>query len=205
MIYSRAPSILRHLASDPQAAVVQSTLWELTRQLAAGDDGAWRQFHRDYGPRIFRQLLASTRGNHDIAIEALQQTYLRVARNVRACDSDAMFGSWLRIVARSALNDCLRKKASFWSLLQRKAAEPETLTGALDDDSLVAALDITLQQINPEDRALLYAKYFDGEEVKQIAARLSISAKAVESRLTRSRLELRRLLDKNLKDNEREA
>ena len=103
------------------------------------------------------------------------------------------------------MNDCLRKKASFWSLLQRKAAEPETLTGALDDDSLVAALDITLQQINPEDRALLYAKYFDGEEVKQIAARLSISAKAVESRLTRSRLELRRLLDKNLKDNEREA
>ena len=79
---------------------VPSPLRELTSGLARGDDTAWTQFHRDYGPGIFRQLLAETRGDHDLASEALQQTYLRVARHARPCDSAPMFAGWLRLVAR---------------------------------------------------------------------------------------------------------
>ena len=205
MIHSGAPSILRHLASDPQDAVPRSTLWELTKNLAAGDDAAWRQFHREHGPRIFRQLLASTHGNYDLANEALQQTYLRVARNVRVCDSEAMFRSWLRILAKSALNDCLRRNFSFWNLLRRNAAEPGASFDAIDEDHLVSALDSSLRRIDPDDRALLQSKYFNGEDVRDIAVRLSITPKAAESRLTRARHELRRLLEKALRDHEREA
>ena len=85
-----------------EPAAAPSALRKLTTSLARGDDPAWAQFHRDYGPGIFRQLLAETRGDHDLASEALQQTYLRVARHARPCDSAPMFAGWLRVVARSA-------------------------------------------------------------------------------------------------------
>lgn len=172
-----------------------SPVRELTPALVSGDDAAWAQFHREYGPRIFRQLLAATRGDHDLASEALQQTYLRVARNVRVCDSEAMFSGWLRVVARSALHDCWRRRRSFWQMLQRRHADPSEAVSATEgEDLLVTQLDLALAALAPEDRALLEAKYFSGHDVRTLAEQLMISPKAAESRLTRARAELRRHL-----------
>ncbi|MBC7365727.1 MAG: hypothetical protein H7343_02760 [Undibacterium sp.] len=70
-----------------------SPLHTLTTGLARGDDVTWTRFHRDFGPGIFRQLLAATRGGHALARGAPQQTYLRVARHARPCDSAPMFSS----------------------------------------------------------------------------------------------------------------
>jgi RNA polymerase sigma factor (sigma-70 family) len=180
---------------------VSTGLHALTTALARGDDSAWTRFHRDFGPTIFRQLLGSTRGDHDLASEALQQTYLRVARHVRPCDSDTMFASWLRTVARSALHDCLRKRRSFWQLLQRRHADPSDKVSAnvTDDDHTLATLDAALAKLPPDDRALLEAKYFSGADVRTLAGQLAISPKAAESRLTRARAELRRLLETALR------
>jgi RNA polymerase sigma-70 factor, ECF subfamily len=167
----------------------------LTSGLARGDDAAWTQFHRNYGPIIFRQLLAATRGDHDLASEALQQTYLRVARSVRPCESEAMFVRWLRVVARSVLLDCWRRRRSFWQMLQRRHADPSgpaRLEGDDGEDRVLACLDTALSQLDADDRVLLEAKYFAGSDVRTLAEKLSISAKAAESRLTRARAELRR-------------
>jgi RNA polymerase sigma-70 factor (ECF subfamily) len=169
-----------------------SPVRELTAALARGDDSAWSQFHRDYGPGIFRQLLAATRGDHDLAGEALQQTYLRVARHARPCDIEAVFLGWLRVVARSALNDCLRRRRSFLNLLNRRHADPtDSPPPVAAEDELLAALDAALAEIGADNRALLEAKYFSAISVRTLAAKLAVSEKAVESRLTRARAELR--------------
>jgi len=154
-----------------------------------------QHFHRDYGPGIFRQLLAATWGNHDLASDALQQTYLRVARHARPCDSELMFSSWLRVVTRSALNDCRRRRRSFWQLLQRRQDDPtEDSTSGEEEDRLLSALETVLAQIGSDERELLEAKYFNGASVRSLAAKLLISEKAVESRLTRARTALRERL-----------
>ena len=186
-----------------EQAAAPSRLRELTAALACGDDLAWSQFHRDYGPTLFRQLLAATRGDHDLASEGLQQTYLRVARYARSCESEAMFWGWLRVVARTALSDCRRRRRSFWGLLRRRADEPEIGTDASgNDEPLQFALDAALASLEAGDRALLEAKYFSGESVRAIAERLDVSTKAVESRLTRARAELRRQLSSHLSRDE---
>ncbi|HVS52071.1 MAG TPA: sigma-70 family RNA polymerase sigma factor [Opitutaceae bacterium] len=171
-----------------------SPLRALTMALARGDDASWARFHRDYGPAIFRRLLALTRGDHDLASEALQQTYLRIARYARPCDSEAEFATWLRVVARTALSDCRRRRQSFWQLLRRRAVEPDSANLDAEDDRLLAALDGALALLDADDRALLEAKYLAGADVRSIASRLGISAKAAESRLTRARAELRHRL-----------
>lgn len=178
-----------------------SALRDLTARLARGEDRAWAEFHREYGPVVFRQLLGATRGNHELASEALQQTYLRVARHVRPCDAQPMFLSWLRVVARTALSDCRRRRQSFWHLLRRRADEPET-DGAENDEALMQAVEHALTLLAAGDRALLEAKYFSGESVRVIADRLQITPKAVESRLTRARAELRQQLSSKISRHE---
>lgn len=174
-----------------------SALHALTTGLARGDDAAWVEFHRDYGPGIFRRLLAQTRGDHDLASEALQQSYLRIARHARSCDSAPMFTGWLRVVTRSALNDCRRRRRTFWDLLRNRDAATDELSAAADtadDLALSASLDTALAQLSAADRTLLEQKYFSGTAVRVLAEQLNLTPKAVESRLTRARAELRRHL-----------
>jgi RNA polymerase sigma-70 factor (ECF subfamily) len=186
---SLSQTVLPFSSSEPEA----TPLRVLTTGLACGDDASWMQFHREYGPAIFRQLLAATHGDYDLASEALQQTYLRIARHARPCDSEAQFASWLRLAAHSALSDCRRRRKSYFELLRHRAADPAE---RIDDDGpLFAALDDSLAALAPEQRALLEAKYFRRESVQGIADRLGLSAKAVESRLTRARAELRERLN----------
>jgi RNA polymerase sigma factor (sigma-70 family) len=193
------------LAARSEQAAAPAPLLALTTGLAGGDDACWSQFHREFGPGIFRQLLAATRGDHDLATEALQQTYLRVARHARPVDAAPMFHAWLRLVARTALSDCRRRRQSLWSLLQRRYADPTDVThaaAAADEDRLQLALDAALAQLTPDDRALLEAKYFHGLEVRRIAEQLAVTPKAVESRLTRARAALRELLVSTLRRHE---
>lgn len=184
------------LATRTEQDASRTPLLELTRGLERGDDAAWAQFHREYGPMIFRQLLGATRGDHDLASEALQHAYLRVARNVKPCDVEPMFLGWLRVVARTALHDCWRRRRSFWQMLQRRQADP---AAALDVDEaeeerVLVRLEDALAQLEPDARALLTAKYFSGRDVRSIAEEMQVSPKAIESRLTRARAELRRRL-----------
>jgi RNA polymerase sigma factor (sigma-70 family) len=195
---SLTPTVLPFSSLEAEATPLRT----LTTGLARGDDAAWMQFHREYGPGLFRQLLAATRGDHDLAGEALQQAYLRVARHARPCDSGAQFASWLRLAARSALSDCRRRRRSYFSLLRHRAAEPTAWSN--DDGPLFAALDASLGALASEQRALLEAKYFRRESVQSIADRLGLTAKAVESRLTRARAELRGRLNLALRESAHE-
>lgn len=174
-----------------------ATLGELTRRMAVGDDEAWASFHRHYGPTLFRMLLALTAGDTHLASEALQHAYLRISRHVRPCDNEAMWIAWLRVVAKSALTDARRKESRFFSMLRRRwlttpldvAPLPKAESAA--EDHLLAALDQALTELPEATRHLISAKYLGEQTVEQIAAREGLSDKAVESRLTRARQELR--------------
>lgn len=184
----------RVASMDPPAS--PSLLRNLTINLRRGNDEAWEEFHRQFGRDLFRYLLGLTQGDEDAAREVLQQTYFRVARYVRPSDSASSFLSCLQLIARNALSDHRRGQTRFWQWLQRHRLDIHEVAwpGARGNDQLEADLDVALTRIDPDDRALLEAKYFARRQVSGIAEELGISSKAVESRLTRARAELRRQL-----------
>jgi len=172
----------------------------LTRGLAAGDEAAFREFHTLYFDRLYQFLLVVARGQEDQAQEALQQTLLRVARYARVFDSEEVFWSWLKVLARSAARDAGRKQQRYSALLQdfalrwRQQSEPPPSDNS---DRLHAALEESLDELEPSSRALLEAKYLDGSTVKELSCQAGLSEKAVESRLLRLRRDLRqRVLNK---------
>ena len=179
-----------------RSCAVPTDLRRLTQGLVDGADAAYRDFHATYYPRLFRYLLAASGGNEARAKDALQQTYLRVTRHVRVFEEEAVFWRWLTVVARTALADENRKERRYLSFLDRfwrtDAAAPPASPAPLEQ--LEAALQHALGTLANEDRWIIEAKYLQRRPVRAIAEELGTTEKAVESRLTRIRQRLRKLL-----------
>ncbi|HLP03611.1 MAG TPA: RNA polymerase sigma factor [Opitutaceae bacterium] len=167
-------------------------LHAMTAGMQQGSNAAWQQFHENCGPRLFRHLLAVTRGDAHLAAEALQHAYLRIGRHVRPCAESPMWRSWTRRVATSALTDLQRREGRFAAFLRRWREEPlELAEERANDDGMLSRIEESMAKIDLAARALLEAKYLRAETVETIAARLGLSTKATESRLTRARSALR--------------
>jgi RNA polymerase sigma-70 factor (ECF subfamily) len=169
----------------------------LTRQMAAGDEEAFRRFHQLYFDRLYQFLLAVARGQEQEARDALQETLIRVARSSRRFESEDIFWCWLKAVARNAARDGGRKQRRYFGFLQKFAQQPPAQS---EDCDLDATLEECLDDLDPGDRVLIEAKYLQGETVREISERDGLTEKAVESRLLRARQRLRERLMQKLRE-----
>jgi RNA polymerase sigma factor (sigma-70 family) len=167
----------------------------LTRRMVQGDETAYRAFYDAYFDRLSRYLLVVTSGDEDAAREALQSALVRVVRHIKVFPSDTVFWSWLTVLARSALSDQSRKRRRYLAFLDRFAWHSRAQQPAADepeaDAKLAALLETNLGTLPLEERRLVEAKYFERRSVRDIAGDLSLSEKAVESRLVRIRQKLK--------------
>lgn len=179
-----------------------SAMARLTARLAAGDETAFREFHAAYFDRLLRYLLVILQGDEAGARDALQETLLRVTRHARRFETEAEFWGWLTVLARSSALDAGRKQSRYWAALKRFTlgqSETETVDPfAASQAALHEALERGLQELDPLDRQLIEAKYFEQASVAELAAHTGLSGKAVESRLHRARQQLRARLKKGM-------
>jgi RNA polymerase sigma-70 factor (ECF subfamily) len=161
--------------------------------LARGDDAAFREFHQLYFDPLYRFLLVLCRGQEHAAQEAVQETFLRVARYARPFDSEEIFWNWLKALARSASRDAGRKQSRYLALLERFALAWRTppVHEPSREDVLQDTVEEALDRLEPEDRDLIQEKYLAGATVKELARQRGLTEKAVESRLLRVRRQLR--------------
>jgi RNA polymerase sigma-70 factor, ECF subfamily len=167
----------------------------LTRRMAGGDELAYRTFYDAYFDRLSRYLLVVTAGDEDSAREALQAALVRVVRHIRVFPNDAVFWSWLTVLARSALSDQTRKRRRYLAFLDRFTQHARVEQDASDDGQpdarLLASLDRSVAALPSDERQLVERKYFARRPVREIAQELQTSEKAVESRLVRVRRKLK--------------
>jgi len=159
--------------------------------LVAGREEAWTDFHQRYAHRLRAYLRALWKGPDHHLDDLLQLTLLRAVKHIsktKKLPSEEALWSWLTVLARSAVNDYGRKTSRFFRFLQRFQAEPIT------EATLQSNLEPILQKLDTDSRHLLKLKYDDERSIREIALQLNLSEKAVESRLTRARQKLRKLL-----------
>lgn len=187
-------SSLTLLAMAEQHSTDLDSIERLTRRMVRQEEDAYREFYRHYGHRLFRYLLVVTHGQEDIAKDALQQTLLRVVRNIRLFESEEVFWSWLTVLCRSAATDQARKGQSYLKLLKRFFEQqiPESHESSSGgSERLDDHMDASLASLNEEDRQLIQLKYTERIAVRDIAEQLSSTEKAIESRLVRVRQRLK--------------
>ena len=191
------------LTARPAGELLSVTA-HLTGRLAAGEEAAFREFHAAYFDRLLRYLLVILQGDEAGARDALQETLLRVVRHARRFETEAEFWGWLTVLARSSALDAGRKQSRYWAALKRfmlGQSEAEMVDAvATSKAALHEALERGLQELDPLDRQLIEAKYFEQASVAELAAQTGLTGKAVESRLHRARQQLRSHLKKGMND-----
>jgi len=156
---------------------------------------AWRTFHDAYFDRLWRYLLVVAAGREDAAREALQGALVRAARHIKVFRDQAVFWSWLTVLARSALADETRKRRRYFSFLDRftrhASVENDGVSDAGIEDRLRTLLESQVAALPPGERELIEQKYLMRRAVREIADGLETTEKAVESKLSRVRKKLK--------------
>jgi RNA polymerase sigma-70 factor (ECF subfamily) len=152
---------------------------------------------------LYRFCLHRVGRNQHLCEEVVQETMLRAIRALEQYDPARSANNifpWLTGLARNEIRRVLARENAtvslelLWdrmdrdllALFERLEAEPFS-DEVLRREETREVVGATMSQLPPQYRDALEAKYVLGKSVRDIAASLRISEKAVESQLTRAR------------------
>jgi len=185
----------------------------LLERLRAGEDAAYEELVRLYGPRLLAVARRFLRSEDD-AQDAVQDAFLNAFRSINSFEGQARISTWLhRIVVNASLMKLRTRRRkpeqSIEELLPnfledghmanlatpwRKAGEDQVELAQLRGLLLRKA-----QELPDSFRNVLLLRDIEGLDTEEAAQLLEISTAAVKTRLHRARLALRELLDPHLR------
>jgi len=181
---------------------------DLVAALRIRDSRAWIAFYNSMVHGTYAFLWHLTGRNRAIAEDLNQETWLSAIESIDQFDDNrGALQGWLFGIARNKGVAHLRIRKVILGKGTSETVTPDSLVDtkrenlppAIVERSERAALMRAALEILPSERRdVLRGKYVEGLSVKQLADRLGKSPKAIESLLTRSRGELREILDSTI-------
>ncbi len=194
-----------------QARPDETTLLE---RLRAGEDAAYEELVRLYGPRLLAVARRFLRSEDD-AQDAVQDAFLNAFRSIDSFEGQARISTWLhRIVVNAALMKLRTRR--------RKPEKPieDLMPGFIEDGHFAqipmawrpsAADELESREIRELVlrnidllpaiyRTVLLLRDVEERDTETTAALLRITTAAVKTRLHRARLALRNLLDPHFRE-----
>lgn len=191
--------------------VTDDDAWASQTTLALRADGtaasaALTRLHAARHTLVARIALAALPARRDLALDAAQETWLRIARRPAHCRSCVELDAWLRRIVLSAAIDLLRRELRQRARIARAAhqlnaarnaseAPAPAPPGGPDGQEALAHLRAQLEQLAADERLLLDLRFRAGMTLAQIADALGIGPAAAESRLRRTLTQLRTMED----------
>lgn len=177
------------------------------RLAIAGDAQAIAALGRHMLRPVYQFCFYRVGGDHHLCEDAVQETMLRAIRKLRKYEPNRAGNNifpWLTGLARNEIRRLLTQKIpgqsldDLWARMDRDllAIYARLEQDPFDDDVIQQRetqmmVNATMAQLPLTYRETLEAKYVDGASVRDIAVRLSLSEKAIESRLSRARVAFR--------------
>ncbi len=164
---------------------------ELVRQLAAGEEGALKAFVREYEGRLLRFALKKAR--LEDAEEIVQDTLLAALDSLPLYSGKSSLFSWLCGICRHEIADFYRKRRikamvfSHFAALETLVSEVLGPEARLDRKEFRRRIRSAMGRLEFQQQRLLHLKYVEELSVKQVAHKLRLSFKTVESALFRAR------------------
>lgn len=158
------------------------------KQIRSGNQLAFRQFYEAYAGNAIRTASAITR-NRELAKDAVQETFIRVFRQIDSYDTNLPFDPWFY---RILTNECLRlmkKESSLVNFSPSDLANNAALAEASFDH--LADLYNVIQSLDDGHRIPIILKYIKGFSEKEIADILGLNQNTVKSRLFKARKRLK--------------
>ena len=170
---------------------------ELLRRVAGGEEPALRLLFERHGAWLLLRLRHRT-ADHDLATEALQDTFLAAWRNARSFRGEGDVGAWLWGIAIRQLISRLRARRRTVPLPSHVISAISPVVRSAEDELLLSYehgdVGTALRALSPELRAVLRATVVDGLSSREAAELLGLPQGTVKSRLRAAKAQLRRQL-----------
>ena len=157
---------------------------EWVDRIRAGDLAAFESLYRAYWARLYAFAFRYVRSKED-AEDVTQEVFLRIWRGREHWVPAGAVRNYLYLSVRNAARDRLARTvvAQRWRLSQAGTAA-ETQPN-LEAAELTASVEQALHELPPKRSAVCKLRLIDGLSYAQIADRLRISEKTVETQLAR--------------------
>ncbi len=148
--------------------------------------------YRDTVDKLYEFVSRRSGGSRELAEDVTQETYLRATTAWPRNGLPDSPLAWLQTVARNLLlNHFRRRQPELFD-----AADIDTVLGRTASNGTEAGALVCwgLARLNARHARLLEAFYIDDRPVRSIAVEFGVSERAIEGRLRRARLALKKLL-----------
>jgi RNA polymerase sigma-70 factor, ECF subfamily len=192
---------------------VVATVWEgrvgieaAVSQLRRGDLDALSTLIERYQNRVYRYLLRLVRQPAE-AEDLFQQTWLRVAAKIRSYDPSRSFDAWLFALARnlafdhlrrirpSSLDESSRDDSADVAMISQLASADQGPLDQLLTRERASHLARALESLTVTYREVLSLRFEEEMKLEEIADVLGVPLSTVKSRLRRSLVQLRGILE----------
>ncbi len=153
--------------------------------------------YREYG-RLVYSVAHRVLGRHDLAEDAVQQTFVRAWQASDRIDVDRDPAPWLATIAKRVAIDIGRHDARRAATSLSVVSPDDRAVVALPPD--LASLDAVwhvrraIDALDPEEAAIVRLQHLDGMSQTQVAEKLGIPVGTVKSRSYRAHQKLAELL-----------
>ena len=156
----------------------------LLRNVKEGDQTSFKFFFKETYPALFGYVNSHAR-NRVLAEDITQQSYIKFWENREKIDLDSSPKSYLYTIAYNTFLDSKRKEQkerSYMDQLHRSAIEEEVSEKEKLEQKL-ERLQIVIDTLPEKCRKILLMNKIDGLKYREIAEKLDISVKTVESQM----------------------
>jgi RNA polymerase sigma-70 factor (family 1) len=170
---------------------------ELLRQVAKGDEAAFRILFDAYRNRLYFYILRIT-ASKEAAEDVLQNTFLKLWLNRQELDGVQNFNAWLFRISQNDVMNSLRRRALEATILQRELARPVPGMEAgelLHYKQVREIIQKAVDTLPPQQKKVYILRREEGLKIKEIAHTLDISPLTAKKHLTAAQKTIRVALD----------
>lgn len=189
---------------------------ELVKNFLEGDEKSFVELINRYSEKVHRLSMRITRNEQD-AEEVLQDVFITIHTKMHTFQGKSAFSSWLyRITANTAFMKLRQRKKHAAVCIDDvyENAQDASCFGSRSDScdmnymtsrhEMRSVLEKAISRLPREYKAIFILRDVDGLSNQEVGEILSLSVPAVKSRLHRSRLMLRKKLQKFYDDYQNE-
>jgi RNA polymerase sigma-70 factor (ECF subfamily) len=161
----------------------------LVARIRVGDEEAFEIVMVRYQAPLFRYLRGLV-GDHELANDLVQETFLRAYRAINSLDDPGLLRSWLyRIAHNQAISALRRRRLINWLPLAfgQHVSVPAPDRGTLE----AARVQAALARVPAQQRAPLLLHLIAGFSYAEVATLLQVSEGTVRMRISRGRAAFR--------------
>jgi RNA polymerase sigma-70 factor (ECF subfamily) len=164
----------------------------LVRRAQSGDDRAFGQLVQIYQNQIL-YLVYDFIGDYEQAQDIAQDIFVKTYKSIKSFEGRSSFGTWLKRIAINSCNDVLRKKKRMPENVRIKTSLAVSESPANQEENR-EIIDRAFASLSPNQYSAMVLRYFQDEEISEIAKIMLINENTVRIHIHRAMLKLRKML-----------